>query len=293
VAPLRKNRAKAAEEWLVEGPESEGSDEAEDNARGSTADEAVAVEDHGPSAPARQQRAVGSETAQWVVPSTTDLNGGADDREEKSTGASRSSPARDSAAEAAEKRSKTRRRRASKASKKAQPGLDQLRTENVELAGRVRDLQTELRFQAKRAKAAEAELQQQIAELESALADAKKGGRAGPASTSARRRNVTTASTARKQPTGSRRQVKTSGDTSKAATSRRRRRAGGGNGKLDLNRASFEELRNLGLSVTQSARLIAYRDVRSGFESLDELDDIPGLPKDTRAGLRARLTLSA
>ena len=62
--------------------------------------------------------------------------------------------------------------------------------------------------------------------------------------------------------------------------------------KLDLNTASFEQLRGLGLSVTQSARLIAYRDVNDGFDSLDELDKIPGLPKETRGRLKTRLKLS-
>jgi hypothetical protein len=39
--------------------------------------------------------------------------------------------------------------------------------------------------------------------------------------------------------------------------------------------------------------MIAYRDVRKGFESLDEINEIPGLPKETRAELRNRLTLSS
>ena len=65
------------------------------------------------------------------------------------------------------------------------------------------------------------------------------------------------------------------------------------NGKLDLNEASFEELRELGLSVTQSARLIAYRDVRGGYESLDEIDDVPGLSEKTRDELKDRLKLGA
>jgi DNA uptake protein ComE-like DNA-binding protein len=55
---------------------------------------------------------------------------------------------------------------------------------------------------------------------------------------------------------------------------------------------SFEQLRELGLSVTQSARLIAYRDTRGGFDSLDELDEVPGLPKELRRTLRDEVTLS-
>jgi DNA uptake protein ComE-like DNA-binding protein len=71
-----------------------------------------------------------------------------------------------------------------------------------------------------------------------------------------------------------------------------RRRADTSNdGDLDINEASFEQLRELGLSVTQSARVIAYRDTRRGFDSLDELDEVPGLPKEVRAELRAQLHL--
>jgi DNA uptake protein ComE-like DNA-binding protein len=75
-------------------------------------------------------------------------------------------------------------------------------------------------------------------------------------------------------------------------SSKRSRKGGAGkDGALDLNLASFEELRELGLSVTQSARVIAYRDTRGGFDSLEELSEIPGLPKDTRVALSSRLRL--
>jgi DNA uptake protein ComE-like DNA-binding protein len=63
------------------------------------------------------------------------------------------------------------------------------------------------------------------------------------------------------------------------------------NGKLDLNSATFEELRDLGLTVTLSARLIAYRDVRGGYESLDELNGIPGFSKETLGAIREQLKL--
>jgi DNA uptake protein ComE-like DNA-binding protein len=72
---------------------------------------------------------------------------------------------------------------------------------------------------------------------------------------------------------------------------KRSRRDGSKKNGLDLNLASFEELRELGLSVTQSARVIAYRDTRGGFDSMEELDEIPGLPKDSRNALRNRLRL--
>jgi DNA uptake protein ComE-like DNA-binding protein len=59
-------------------------------------------------------------------------------------------------------------------------------------------------------------------------------------------------------------------------------------GKIDLHKASFEDLRDIGLSVTQSARLIAYRDARPDFDSVDELESIPGFAGATIGKLRQR-----
>jgi hypothetical protein len=63
------------------------------------------------------------------------------------------------------------------------------------------------------------------------------------------------------------------------------------NGPIDLNRADFDALRGLGLSVTQSARLLASRDVRGGFKSLDELDDLHDFPDDLIAKLKPLLRI--
>jgi DNA uptake protein ComE-like DNA-binding protein len=60
-------------------------------------------------------------------------------------------------------------------------------------------------------------------------------------------------------------------------------------GKLDLNETTFEQLRDLGLSVTLSARTISYRDARGGFESMDELDEIPGLSAEFKRVLKDQL----
>ena len=62
-------------------------------------------------------------------------------------------------------------------------------------------------------------------------------------------------------------------------------------GRVDLNAASFEDLRALGLSVTQAARLVALRDARGGFASREELIDLPGLPEELLKNLldRARI----
>jgi DNA uptake protein ComE-like DNA-binding protein len=62
----------------------------------------------------------------------------------------------------------------------------------------------------------------------------------------------------------------------------------GADGRLDLNEASPDELRELGLNATQSARLIAYRERADGFDSIDEIEQIPGFGQATLRRLRAR-----
>jgi len=59
--------------------------------------------------------------------------------------------------------------------------------------------------------------------------------------------------------------------------------------RLDINTVDFEDLRALGLSVSQSTRLIATRDARMGFDSLKELDDLADLPRDVISTLKQRL----
>jgi hypothetical protein len=59
--------------------------------------------------------------------------------------------------------------------------------------------------------------------------------------------------------------------------------------RLDINAVRFEDLRGLGLSVSQSARVIATRDVRSGFKSLKELDDLDDLPNEVVSRLKQRV----
>jgi helix-hairpin-helix protein len=60
---------------------------------------------------------------------------------------------------------------------------------------------------------------------------------------------------------------------------------------LDLNQATFEQLRSLDLSRTQSHRVLAYRKRLGGFESIEQLDDVPGFPKGMRDRLKHRLTV--
>lgn len=61
---------------------------------------------------------------------------------------------------------------------------------------------------------------------------------------------------------------------------------------LDVNRASFEDLRHLGLTITQAARVITLRDKRGGYDSLDDLDLVPGLPDALREELGRRFFVS-
>ena len=58
---------------------------------------------------------------------------------------------------------------------------------------------------------------------------------------------------------------------------------------LSLSTASFEELRDMGLSVTQAKRIIKRRDEHGGFRTIDELDEIPGFPKDFLADIKQQL----
>jgi hypothetical protein len=57
-------------------------------------------------------------------------------------------------------------------------------------------------------------------------------------------------------------------------------------GRLNLNQATFADLRALNLSGTQSRRLLAYRQRIGGYESIDQLDDIPGFPSAVRERLK-------
>ena len=62
-------------------------------------------------------------------------------------------------------------------------------------------------------------------------------------------------------------------------------------GPVRINDASYEQLRQLGLSVTQTGRVLAYRERVGGFSSLDDLDQIPGFPGGFLAELKTKLEL--
>jgi competence protein ComEA len=60
---------------------------------------------------------------------------------------------------------------------------------------------------------------------------------------------------------------------------------------LNLNQASFAELRSLRLSTTQSQRVLAYRKRLGGYESIEQLDDVPGFSEGDRERLKRQVTL--
>ena len=57
---------------------------------------------------------------------------------------------------------------------------------------------------------------------------------------------------------------------------------------LPLSRASFEDLRALGMSVTQAKRVLRARR-EGGLRSVEEIDVIPGFPRSFREELKQRL----
>jgi hypothetical protein len=64
-------------------------------------------------------------------------------------------------------------------------------------------------------------------------------------------------------------------------------------GVTRLNRATYEELRALGLSHDQVGRVLVYRESVGAFGSLDELEGISGLSADAVAELQRRLARPA
>ncbi len=60
-------------------------------------------------------------------------------------------------------------------------------------------------------------------------------------------------------------------------------------GMLSLSSASFDELRETGMSVTQAKRVIRHRDEHGGFRTVDALDQVPGFPKSFLADVKSRV----
>jgi hypothetical protein len=62
-------------------------------------------------------------------------------------------------------------------------------------------------------------------------------------------------------------------------------------GRLDANAASFEQLRELGLTPAQCAKLIARRESAGRFKAKADLRRIPGLSKSARELVEKRLSV--
>lgn len=59
---------------------------------------------------------------------------------------------------------------------------------------------------------------------------------------------------------------------------------------VNLNEATFEQLRAMDMSVTQATRVIAYRERQDGFDSVDDLGSVPGFPKPFLEELKQQLS---
>jgi hypothetical protein len=60
--------------------------------------------------------------------------------------------------------------------------------------------------------------------------------------------------------------------------------------KVSLNSATLEDLRAVGMSVTQAKRVLDHRE-RSGFSSVDDLDSLPGFPRNLVSEIKPRLSV--
>jgi hypothetical protein len=60
---------------------------------------------------------------------------------------------------------------------------------------------------------------------------------------------------------------------------------------VDLNSGSSEEFRSLGLSITQTRRVIEFREQNGGFTSVDDLDRVVGFSRDFLARTKPRVSV--
>ena len=62
-------------------------------------------------------------------------------------------------------------------------------------------------------------------------------------------------------------------------------------GPVNINTASFEDLRGADFSVTQATRVLAYRERFGGYTSVDDLAWVPGFSPEVIEALRDRISI--
>jgi competence protein ComEA len=61
---------------------------------------------------------------------------------------------------------------------------------------------------------------------------------------------------------------------------------------LNLNRATVEQLQELdGIGPGLAGKIVAHREERGGFGSVDELGEVPGIGEKRLAALREQVTV--
>lgn len=97
------------------------------------------------------------------------------------------------------------------------------------------------------------------------------------------RRAKTAATKAESQSSGTAKLLIAKSSSASKATGRR-------GDPVDVNKATVEEFRELGMSITQATRVVAYRERHDGFDSVDELGGVPGVSEKLMTELRDQLT---
>jgi len=140
-------------------------------------------------------------------------------------------------------------------------------------------------------------LKQRISELEEAADGHSEPEPTAPPASPRKRAARTAAANGARAKTA--RAAKGTGSAKTSSSARKAKPAANGSAgtrkrrtKLDLNKATFDELRGLGLSVTQTSRVIAHREA-DGFASVDDLEEIPGLARATVTKLRSQVRVAA
>lgn len=68
--------------------------------------------------------------------------------------------------------------------------------------------------------------------------------------------------------------------------------AGPSQGKVDLNRATAEELQELsGIGAVKAAAIIAYREEQGGFSSIEEIQEVDGISQKTFEKIKEQITV--